>query len=50
MLVLQELYYYRSHVVISTSWALNNSNYILLFLEDVTLFNEFYCVVCKSAL
>jgi len=50
VLVLQELYNYRSHVALSTSMALNNSDYILLFPKDVTLYEEFCSVVCKSSL
>jgi len=50
VLVLQELYYYSSHIVLSTSAALNNSNYILSFPKDVTLYEEFCCAVCKSSL
>lgn len=50
VLVLQEPYNYRSHVVLSTFVALNNYDYILLFPKDVTLYEEFCCVVCKSSL
>jgi hypothetical protein len=50
VLVLQELYYYRNYVVLSTSAALNNSNYILLFPKYIKLYEEFCCVVSKSSL
>ena len=49
VLVLQVLNNYRSHYVLSISAALNNSNYILFFPKDVTLYEE-CCVVCKSSL
>ena len=50
VLVLQALYNYRIHYVLSTSAALSNSNYSLLFPKDIKLYEEFCCVVCKSSL